>query len=201
MGMAVGMAESKPGVLARWLRHRRGMALMDNMWALAIVAAVVVVVIGFGLLGQAMFREYRSTSLLTQLVQAVATTYQSTRDYGGESTNLIPTLCNYQRVPEEYAVGIGTCSSATIEHPFGGSVTIVGGDDGESNRFKITFEDLEKSVCTTLAEKSAGKSRGRTGLVAVYINDDAQTLPYTVTTVATACDEDDGDNEVAWVYY
>ena len=188
-------------VVGEAFRPRRGMALMDNMWALGITAAVVLVVIGFGLVGQQTFREYRATSLLTQLVQAVSATYQSTRDYGGASANLIKTLCQFQRVPEDFAVDLDDCDAVTIEHPFGGAVTVVGGHDGEDNRFAIKFDGLEKSVCTTLAEKSAGKSRGRTGLVNVEVNDDELDMPYTVTDVGTACDEDDDGNSVTWVYY
>ena len=187
--------------LARAFRPRRGMALMDNLWALAIVAAVVAMVIGFGLLAQASLREYRATSLLTQLLQAVTTTFQSTRDYGGESANLLTTLCKFQRLPEDFAVGIDDCDAVTVEHPFGGSVTVKGGHGSESNRFKIEFETLEVSVCAALAEKSAGKSRGRTGLVNVIINDSEISLPYNVIDVADACDENDDGNSVAWVYY
>ena len=137
------VAEGCSVVVARSFRERRGWGLFDNLWSLGIAAAVVIVVISFGLLAQTAFREYRATSLLMQLVQGVTTTYQSTRNYGGESVSLLTTLCKFQRIPADFAVDMDDCSAVTVEHPFGGKVTVKGGHDSESNRFKIEFEDLE----------------------------------------------------------
>ena len=179
---------------------------MDNLWALAVVAAVVVVVISFGLLAQANLREARATGLVTQLVQAVTTTYQHTRNYGNNA-NLIPTLSSFQRLPEDFVIrtttgsGPSATTTVTVEHPFGGAVTIIGGPAGNTNRFEIAFDDLDDSVCAALAEKSAGKSRGRSGLVEVQINNSALALPYTVDQVAGECDDGNAANEVAWIYF
>ena len=179
---------------------------MDNLWALAVVAAVVVVVIGFGLLAQANLREARATGLLTQLVQAVSTTYQSTRNYGNNA-NLIPTLNSFQRLPEDFVIrtttgsGQSAVTTVTVEHPFGGAVTVIGGPGGNTNTFEIAFAGLDDSVCAALAEKSAGKSRGRSGLVDVQINNSGLGLPYEVGDIAAECDDGNAANEVAWIYF
>lgn len=194
----VQIAGRAPRAVRRALRPRRAMALMDNLWGLAIVATVIVIVIGFGLLAQAHLRETRATALLTQLVQAVSTTFQSTRNYGS-NTNLIPTLDGFGKLPGDFVVRSG--GNVTLEHPFGGNVRIQGGPGGTSNTFRIRFTGLDNDVCAALAEKSAGKTRGRTGLAQVVVNGTALTLPYTVVQAAAACNGGSASNRIDWDYY
>ena len=60
---------------------------------------------------------------------------------------------------------------------------------------------LDDDICAALGERSAGKSRGRTGLDEVRVNGTVMALPYTVATVATQCNAGDGANWVAWDYF
>ena len=180
------------------LRVRRGMNLTDNLFALGITAVVLVVVLSAGLYGRSLYQEQRATFLLTQLVQAVSTTFQSTRTYG-DDTDLIPVLDGYGRLPEEFKVVDG--SDTTMEHPFGGAVTITGGPGSETNRYMIAFTGLDDDICASLAEKTSGRSRGRSGLAEVEINDTDMSMPYTPVEAEAECDEGDESNKIEWVYY
>ena len=184
--------------MQRAFRPRRGMVLLDNLFGIALVAIGVGLIVGMGLYARSAYQEQRAGLLLSQLVQAVTATYQSTRNYGS-SANLIPTLDGFGRLPEDFVLRSG--GTVTVEHPFGGSVRVVGGPGGTSNRFRIQFRDLDDDICAALAEKNAGKSRGRTGLVEVNVNSTALTLPYTVAQAESACGAGDGSNRIHWDYF
>ena len=179
------------------LRPRRGMNLTDNLFGLGLIAIGIVVILTLGLYGRSIYQEQRASLLLTQLVQAVTSTYQSTRNYG--SGSLIATLDGFGRLPEEFVVRSG--GTVTLEHPWGGAVIVNGGPGGETNQFRIRFNGLDDDICAALGERSAGKSRGRTGLDEVRVNGTVMALPYTVATVATQCNAGDGANWVAWDYF
>ena len=184
--------------LLQWGRPRRGMNILDNMYSLGMVAVLLIVVLTTGLYVRSLYQEQRATFLLTQLVQAVSSTYQSTRTYG-DDTDLIPVLNGFGRLPEEFKVVDG--SDITLEHPFGGPVLVTGGPGGETNRYMITFDDLDDDICAALSEKTSGRSRGRSGLAEVEVNDSDMDLPYTPAEAETACDEGSAANKIEWVYF
>lgn len=186
------------GAVRRAFRPRRGMVLLDNLFGIALVAVGVGLIVGMGLYARSAYQEQRAGLLLSQLVQAVTATYQSTRNYGNNA-NLIPTLAGFGRLPEDFVLRSG--GNVTVEHPFGGQVRIVGGPGGTSNQFRIRFTALDDDICAALAEKNAGKSRGRTGLVGVTVNSTALTLPYTVAQAESACSAGDGSNRIDWNYF
>ena len=173
------------------------MNLTDNLFGLGLIAIGIVVILTLGLYGRSIYQEQRASLLLTQLVQAVTSTYQSTRNYG--SGSLIGTLDGFGRLPEEFVVRSG--GTVTLEHPWGGAVVVNGGPGGETNQFRIRFNDLDDDICAALGERSAGKSRGRTGLDEVRINGTVMVLPYAVATVVTQCNAGDGGNWIAWDYF
>ena len=180
-----------------WARPKRGMNLTDNLFGLGLIAIGIVVILTLGLYGRSIYQEQRASLLLTQLVQAVTSTYQSTRDYGTGS--LLGTLDGFGRLPEEFVVRSG--GTVTLEHPWGGQVIVNGGPGGETNQFRIRFNNLDDDICAAVGERSAGKSRGRTGLDQVRINGTVMTLPYSVADVATQCNAGDGNNWIAWDYF
>ena len=195
--MGSGMAVVA-GRMQRAFRPRRGMVLLDNLFGIALVAVGVGLIVGMGLYARSAFQEQRAALLLSQLVQAVTATYQSTRNYGS-NTDLIGTLDGFGRLPEDFVLRVG--GNVTLEHPFGGAVRVRGGPGGTSNRFRIEFRDLDDDICAALAEKNAGKSRGRTGLVQVRVNSTALALPYTVAQAEAACNGGNASNRIDWDYY
>lgn len=195
--MASGMAGAVRRV-ERAMRPRRGMVLLDNLFGIALVAVGVGLIVGMGLYARSAYQEQRAGLLLSQLVQAVTATYQSTRHYGN-NTSLIGTLDGFGRLPEEFVLRSG--SNVTVEHPFGGEVKITGGPGGASNQFRIRFATLDDDICAALAEKSAGKSRGRSGLVGVTVNSSPLSMPYTVVDAEAACNAGDSANRIDWNYF
>ncbi|MDD9982740.1 MAG: type 4 pilus major pilin [Gammaproteobacteria bacterium] len=186
-----------PAALRGALRPRRGMNLTDNLFGLGLVAIGIVVILGLGLYGRSIYQEQRASLLLTQLVQAVTSTYQSTRNYGTGS--LIGTLDGFGRLPEDFVVRTG--GNVSLEHPWGGPVVVNGGPGGETNQFRIRFNELDNDICAAVAERSAGKTRGRTGLDEVRINGTVLPLPYDVARVVAECDNGNANNWVAWDYF
>ena len=166
------------------------MNLTDNLFGLGLIAIGIVVILTLGLYGRSIYQEQRASLLLTS-------TYQSTRNYG--SGSLIGTLDGFGRLPEEFVVR--SSGTVTLEHPWGGEVIVNGGPGGETNQFRIRFNDLDDDICAALGERSAGKSRGRTGLDEVRINGTIMVLPYAVGTVVTQCNAGDGGNWIAWDYF
>lgn len=188
------------GVVKRAFRPRRGMVLLDNLFGIALVAVGVGLIVGMGLYARSAYQEQRAGLLLSQLVQAVTATYQSTRNYGS-STDLLPTLDGFGRLPEDFVLRRNNGTFQRMEHPFGGRVRVIGGPGGTSNQFRIRFESIDDDICAALAEKNAGKSRGRTGLVGVTVNSTALSLPYTVAQAESACSAGNGANNIDWNYF
>ena len=180
------------------VRPRRGMNILDNMYSLGMVAVLLVVVLTTGLYVRSLYQEQRALFLLTQLVQAVSSTFQSTRTYGDEA-DLIQVLDGFGRLPEEFKVVAG--SDVTLEHPFGGAVTVIGGPGSETNRYMIAFGGLDDDICAALAAKTSGRSRGRSGLADVEINDEAMDMPYSPADAEGECEEGSAANKVEWIYF
>ena len=185
------------GAAGALMRPRRAMNLTDNLWGLGLVAVGIVIILGMGIRGYALYQEQRASLLLSGLVRAVTSTFQSTRNYGTRS--LIGTLDGFGRLPEEYVVRSG--GNVRLEHPWGGQVVVNGGPGGNTNEFRIRFNDLDDDICAAVAERSAGKTRGRSGLDEVRINGNVLALPYTVQTVTRQCNAGNGRNWVAWDYF
>ena len=139
------------------------MNLTDNLFGLGLIAVGIVVILTLGLYGRSIYQEQRASLMLTQLVQAVTSTYQSTRDYGTGS--LIETLDGFGRLPEEFVVRSG--GTITLEHPWGGGVIVNGGPGGETNQFPYPVQRSgRRHLCGdrgTLGREIARSDRARRG--------------------------------------
>ena len=90
--------------------------------------------------------------------------------------------------------------SVSIHHPFGGAVTVLGGPGGVTNRFRITFEDVDDAICAALGDAFAGRSRARAGLVEMTINGAALASPVTNAQVTANCDDGDAENDIGFTF-
>ena len=179
----------------RTMGRRRGLNIIDSLWGLALIGVGVVIVLGGGHEAWQLWKEFRGGYLHSRIVQATATTFRTTRNYG--TVSLLASLDTFKRLPEAFVVRNASGVLQRVEHPWGDTVTVT----GATNTFKVKFEDMDNDVCAAMAELTAGTTRSKSGLSGVTINTTAQTLPYTVATAATACNAGNGLNDVEWVYF
>ena len=183
----------------RSLRPRRGLNILDSLWGVALIGVGALLVIGGGYEAWQWWKEFRGGYLQSRLVQVTSATFRSTRNYG--SGSLLPALDTFKRLPEAFVVRNGSGVFQELQHPWGGQVVVNGSPGGETNQFRVRFNEVDDDVCAALAELTATSTRSKSGLDEVRVNGTVMTLPYTVAMAAAACDAGDGANWVAWDYY
>ena len=180
---------SHPAARKAKSRQRRGLTLFGVLMALGIAAAGVIgAVVLYNTATETQNRN-AAQSLLTTLVVGVQQIHQGASTYGPTATNIVPMLALRNAIPSNARVGTG--SSATIQHPFGGAVTVTGdgGSAPGTGRFVVTFADLEEGHCALLLDPFIGQARAGGGLWAVKIGSrTAVNPPLTAANVQTECD-------------
>lgn len=126
-------------------------------------------------------------SVLGRAVRAnVEKIYAGSPNYGTAQTNLVPVLASRGLIPDSAMVGSG--NTATIRHPFGGSVTLHGNPGGSvPTQFRIRFREIEGEVCGALSDPFVGRTRARTGIVSIGFNGTVVTAPVNRGQVTTNC--------------
>lgn len=169
---------------------------------LSVVAGLVAIVAVVGIYNRitASLNEGEAITLLNQLRANVENIYSGQSSYG-TNTNLVPVLGGFGRIPDNARKGSG--NTATIEHPFGSPVTVL----GNGGRFAITFQGLDDETCKALGQAYAGRTRAGSGIVAIAV---AKAAPTTVATGApvvrdiawlnTNCNQGTAANQLTFVF-
>ena len=178
-------------------RWRRGFSLFGVLLGLGLAAVVIVGAVGTYNAARESANRSAALTLLSQLRANVEAAFAGAPSYGNDA-DLVPAIDRRGGIPGGARVAVG--SNATIRHPFGGAVTVTGGPGGVTNRFRITFEEVDDAICAALGDAFAGRSRARAGLVEMTINGTALTSPVTNAQVTANCDDGDAANDIGFTF-
>ena len=178
-------------------RWRRGFSLFGVLLGLGLAAVVIVGAVGTYNAARESANRSAALTLLSQLRANVEAAFAGAPAYGNNA-NLVPAIDRRGGIPGGARVVVS--SNATIRHPFGGAVTVTGGPGGITNRFRITFEDVDDAICAALGDAFAGRSRARAGLVEMVVNGTALASPVTNAQVTANCDDGDAANDIGFTF-
>ena len=178
-------------------RWRRGFSLFGVLLGLGLAAVVIVGAVGTYNAARESANRSAALTLLSQLRANVEAAFAGAPTYG-DRADLVPAIDRRGGIPGGARVVSG--STVSIRHPFGGAVTVLGGPGGVTNRFRITFEDVDDAICAALGDAFAGRSRARAGLVQMTINGTALASPVTNAQVTAGCDDGDAANDIGFVF-
>ena len=178
-------------------RYRRGFSLFGVLLGLGLAAVVIVGAVGTYNAARESANRSAALTLLSQLRANVEAAYAGAPSYGNNA-DLVPAIDRRGGIPGGARVVSG--KTASINHPFGGAVTVVGGPGGITNRFRITFEDVDDAICAALGDAFAGRSRARAGLVSMTINGTTLASPVTNAQVTAGCNKGDAANDIGFTF-
>ena len=130
-------------------RYRRGFSLFGVLLGLGLAAVVIVGAVGTYNAARESANRSAALTLLSQLRANVEAAFAGAPSYGN-AADLVPAIDRRGGIPGGARVVVG--SNAAIRHPFGGAVTVTGGPGGVTNRFRITFEDVDDAICAALGD-------------------------------------------------
>ena len=191
------------GSARRWVRRfgarrwRRGFSLFGVLLGLGLAAVVIVGAVGTYNAARESANRSAALTLLSQLRANVEAAFAGAPSYGNK-TDLVAAIDRRGGIPGGARVAAG--GKAQIRHPFGGAVSVIGGPGGVTNRFRITFEDVDDAICAALGDAYAGRSRARAGLVEMTINGTALASPVTNAQVTANCDDGDAGNDIGFTF-
>lgn len=186
-----------PASRFRRRRYRHGFSLFGVLLGLTLAAVVTVGAIGIYNSARESANRSESLALLNALRANVESVYAAAPSYGND-TDLVPTVDRRGGIPDHARIVTG--GATRIRHAFGGLVTITGGPGGATNRFRITFEDIDDEVCAAMGDAYAGRSRARAGIVSLTINSTTLDAPVTIAQVTANCDDGDGANDIGFTF-
>ena len=178
-------------------RYRRGFSLFGVLLGLGLAAVVIVGAVGTYNAAREAANRSAALTLLSQLRANVEAAFAGAPSYGSKA-DLVPAIDRRGGIPGGARVMVG--EDAAIRHPFGGAVTVIGGPGGVTNRFRITFEDVDDAICASLGDAFAGRSRARAGLVEMVVNTTTLASPVTNAQVTANCDEGDAANDIGFTF-
>ena len=178
-------------------RWRRGFSLFGVLLGLGLAAVVIVGAVGTYNAARESANRSAALTLLSQLRANVEAAYAGAPSYGNKA-DLVPAIDRRGGIPGGARVVVG--NKVGIRHPFGGAVTVTGGPGGVTNRFRITFEDVDDAICAALGDAFAGRSRARAGLVSMRINGKRLASPVTNAQVTANCDDGDAGNDIGFIF-
>ena len=164
---------------------------------LGLAAVVIVGAVGTYNAARESANRSAALTLLSQLRANIEAAYAGAPSYGNKA-DLVPAIDRRGGIPGGARVVSG--KKATISHPFGGAVTVVGGPGGITNRFRITFEDVDDAICAALGDAFAGRSRARAGLVSMTFNGTTLASPVTNAQVTAGCNKGDAANDIGFTF-
>ena len=178
-------------------RYRRGFSLFGVLLALTLAAVAIVGAVSLYNAARESANRSQALALLNQLRANVESVYAGAPSYGNAS-DLIATIDRRGGIPDSARVVSGR--TVQIRHPFGGLVTVTGGPGGNTNQFRISFNDVDDEVCAALGDAYAGRSRARAGIVSLTVNGTVLTSPVTVAQVTANCDDGAGANDIGFTF-
>ena len=178
-------------------RYRRGFSLFGVLLGLGLAAVVIVGAVGTYNAARESANRSAALTLLSQLRANVEAAFAGAPSYGADA-DLVAAIDRRGGIPGGARVVVG--SRTTIRHPFGGAVTVTGGPGGVTNRFRITFEDVDDAICAALGDAFAGRSRARAGLVDMVVNGTTLASPVTNAQVTANCDDGDAANDIGFTF-
>ena len=178
-------------------RWRRGFSLFGVLLGLGLAAVVIVGAVGTYNAARESANRTAALTLLSQLRANVEAAFAGAPSYGNKA-DLVPAIDRRGGIPGGARVESG--GRAAIRHPFGGAVTVTGGPAGITNRFRITFEEVDDAICAALGDAYAGRSRARAGLVGMRINGTTLASPVTNAQVTANCDDGDAANDIGFIF-
>ena len=178
-------------------RWRRGFSLFGVLLGLGLAAVVIVGAVGTYNAAREAANRSAALTLLSQLRANVEAAFAGAPSYGN-NTDLVPAIDRRGGIPGGARVVVG--NGVEIRHPFGGEVSVTGGPGGITNRFRITFEEVDDAICAALGDAFAGRSRARAGLVQMTINGTGIASPVTNAQVTANCDDGDADNDIGFTF-
>ncbi len=181
----------------RTRRWRRGFSLFGVLLGLGLAAVVIVGAVGTYNAARESANRTAALTLLSQLRANVEAAWAGAPSYG-DKADLVAAIDRRGGIPGGARVLVK--NKAAIRHPFGGAVTVTGGPGGITNRFRITFEDVDDAICAALGDAFAGRSRARAGLVEMVVNGTTLASPVTNAQVTSNCDDGDGANDIGFTF-
>ena len=178
-------------------RWRRGFSLFGVLLGLGLAAVVIVGAVGTYNAARESANRSAALTLLSQLRANIEAAYAGAPSYG-DKADLVAAIDRRGGIPGGARVMVG--GKAAIRHPFGGAVSVLGGPGSITNRFRITFEDLDDAICAALGDAFAGRSRARAGLVEMVVNGTTLTSPVTNAQVTANCDDGDAANDIGFTF-
>ena len=188
----------RPGSLRlRGRRWRRGFSLFGVLLGLGLAAVVIVGAVGTYNAAREAANRSAALTLLSQLRANVEAAFAGAPSYGN-AADLVPAIDRRGGIPGGARVVVN--KKTAIRHPFGGAVTVLGGPGGTTNRFRITFADVDDAICAALGDAFAGRSRARAGLIEMVINGTTLASPVTNAQVTANCDDGDAANDIGFTF-
>lgn len=105
----------------------------------------------------------------------------------GNNTDLVPTLNVLNAWPS------GVLAGSTPTHEWDGTIQVIGGPGGNAALYRIQLNSMPDDPCITIAQKFAVGSSNANTLEALTINGTAQTAPYSVANISSACQNSDNN--------
>ena len=188
----------RPGSLRlRARRWRRGFSLFGVLLGLGLAAVVIVGAVGTYNAAREAANRSAALTLLSHLRANVEAAFAGAPSYG-DKADLVPAIDRRGGIPGGARVVVN--KKTAIRHPFGGAVTVLGGPGGATNRFRITFADVDDAICAALGDAFAGRSRARAGLIEMVINGTTLASPVTNAQVTANCDDGDAANDIGFTF-
>ena len=157
-GVATRRGAIALGCLAQ-RRWRRGFSLFGVLLGLTLAAVAIVGAVGLYNAARQSANRSEALSLLNQLRANVESIYAGAPSYGND-TDLIATVDRRGGIPDTARMVSGT--AVQIRHPFGG-LMMTGGPGGNTNQFRIVFNDVDDEVCAGWATRCGGTIAVRAG--------------------------------------
>ena len=181
----------------RQKRYRRGFSLFGVLLGLTLAAVAIVGAVSLYNAARESANRSEALTLLNRLRANVESVFAGAPSYGNNA-DLIATVDRRGGIPDSARVVSGT--TVQIRHPFGGLVTVTGGPGGNTNQFRIVFNDVDDEVCAAMGDAYAGRSRARAGIVSITVNGTTLTSPVTVAQVTANCDDGAGANDIGFIF-
>ncbi len=178
-------------------RYRRGFSLFGVLLGLTLAAVAIVGAVSLYNSARESANRSEALALLNTLRANVETVYAGAPTYGND-TDLVAILDRRGGIPDGARTEEG--GVVRIRHPFGGLVTVLGGPGGITNRFRITFADVDDEVCAAMGDAYAGRTRARAGIVSLTVNGTVLNAPVTVARITADCDDGDGANDIGFTF-